>query len=225
MLWFFSTNRKNTTTNVKRNHYHFYFFITQIFYSDHPQVNPFSHSLHILVFIRISISFKPVAPFHCQTSTIPPDGTPGGVVSEIIFASSCYVSNLLCFSTLCVGAQAPKYLLPCLHLCFLLFLPKSLALSLCSSLVHPIYRSSCLPLCIFLSLAMSHWPKSKAKFLSLISTRQHSHRAFVSTAETQLQMSMEYPSFITLPWCFTSYSLLSTLFPAVSHLLPICILS
>lgn len=56
-------------------------------------------------------------------------------------------------------------------------------------------------------LATSCWPKFKAKFLSLVSTRKHSHKAFMSTAKSQLQTNRMHPLFTYLPSCSTLSSL------------------
>lgn len=70
------------------------------------------------------------------------------------------------------------------------------------------------------SLATSCWPKFNAKFLSLVSTRKHSHKAFMSTAKSRLQTNMMHPLFTYLPSCSTLSSLYLLLSSQFSPLVP-----
>lgn len=118
--------------NISRNHYSFSFFNTKIFYSVHPQINPFSHSLYIVGHSSLPLlemSFKPAT--SCQTSTIPP----GVQVSAIIFAPfTFHVKFALFLYSMCWCTGSWASLLPSLHLGFLLPLPERLALSFRSCL-------------------------------------------------------------------------------------------
>lgn len=67
------------------------------------------------------------------------------------------------------------------------------------------------------SLATSCWPNFKAKCLSLVSTRKHSHKAFMSTAKSQLRTNMMHPC---SPTCRHALPCLLSTFYSLPNSLP-----